>query len=58
MQVQHRTAMYVHFLVAHQYQYHRNLRRCDDGNEFDGIIYLDGADVICCVKSQNTTLIS
>lgn len=31
--------MYVHFLVAHQYQYHRNLRRCDDGNEFDGIIY-------------------
>lgn len=50
--------MYVHFGGAHQYQYHRNLRRCDDGNEFDGIIYLDGADVICCVKSQNTTLIS
>lgn len=45
-------------LGGHQYQYHRNLRRCDDGNEFDGIIYLDSADVICCVKSQNTTLIS
>ena len=37
--------MYVHFCGTHQYQYHRNLRRCDDGNEFDVIIYLDFG---CC----------
>lgn len=49
------------FFQTRQYQYHRDLHRSGNGNDEDAIIHLDSIDVyfeICCVKKQNTSLIS